>query len=100
MTVLILRPDFTINYFQRLVPLFDEISTSVPGEVEHNVPRGLAAVGDSFQFVGYGTEAQGASFSQIPATNQWQIHSGLDDHNEIITLQNSASVHASDFIFV
>ena len=57
-----------------------------------------AAAGDSF--IGYGMAAQGATFTEIGATNQWQIHSGLDGHNEVITLQNSASVHASDFFFV
>jgi Ca2+-binding RTX toxin-like protein len=59
-----------------------------------------AATGDSFLFSGFGTAAQGATFTQIGATNQWQIHSGLDGHNEGITLQNGASVNASDFVFV
>jgi Ca2+-binding RTX toxin-like protein len=56
--------------------------------------------GDSFVFLGFGTAKQGATFMQIGATNQWQIHSGLDGHNEIITLKNFAAVHASDFLFV
>jgi Ca2+-binding RTX toxin-like protein len=55
--------------------------------------------GDSFQFVGFGTAEQGATFTQVEATNVWQIHSGLDAHNEFITLNNSASVHASDYFF-
>ncbi len=59
-----------------------------------------AAAGDSFQFVGFGTAAGGATFTQVGATNQWQIHSGLDAHNEVITLTNSASVHPTDFTFV
>ena len=59
-----------------------------------------AALGDSFLFLYYGTAAQGATFTQVGATDQWQIHSGLDGHNEVITLQNSASVHASDYFFV
>ena len=59
-----------------------------------------AAAGDSFLFLGFGTAEEGATFTQIGATNQWQIHSGLDGHNEIITLRNSAAVHASDFLFV
>jgi Ca2+-binding RTX toxin-like protein len=58
-----------------------------------------AAAGDSFQFLGFGTAAQGATFTQIGASNQWQIHSGLDAHNETITLSNGATVHASDFLF-
>ena len=39
--------------------------------------------GDFLVFSGFGTEAQGATFSQIGTTDQWQIHSGLDAHNEI-----------------
>src|SRR5215813_10131652 len=58
-----------------------------------------AAAGDSFLFMGFGTAAQGATFSQLDATH-WQIHSGLDAHNEVITLQNGASVHPSDYVFV
>src|SRR5262249_23077066 len=50
-----------------------------------------AGVGDSFRFTGFGTAAGGATFTQIGATNQWQIHSGIDAHNEIITLQNGAT---------
>jgi Ca2+-binding RTX toxin-like protein len=59
-----------------------------------------AAAGDALQFVGFGTAAQGAAFSQIGATNQWQIHSGLDGHNEIVTFSNGAVIHPSDFLFV
>jgi Ca2+-binding RTX toxin-like protein len=59
-----------------------------------------AAAGDALQFVGFGTAAQGASFTQIGATNQWQIHSGLDGHNEIVTFSNAAAIHPSDFLFV
>jgi Ca2+-binding RTX toxin-like protein len=61
------------------------------------------AAGDSLQLVGYGA---GATFTQNDAThwqvasNQWQIHSGLDAHNETITLGNGASIHATDFLFV
>ena len=35
--------------------------------------------GDVLVFSGFGTEAQGATFTQIGSTDQWQIHSGLDD---------------------
>ena len=59
-----------------------------------------AAAGDSLTFAGFGNTAQGATFTQIGATDQWQIHSGLDGHNEIITLGNNPLVHASDFLFV
>jgi VCBS repeat-containing protein len=57
-------------------------------------------VWDSFRFVGFGTVAGGATFTQIDTTNQWQIHSGLDGHNEIITLLNGASVQPTDYVFV
>jgi hypothetical protein len=58
-----------------------------------------AAAGDAIRFVGFGTAAQGATFTQVNAT-QWQIHSGLDGHNEVVTLSNGATVHGSDFFFV
>ena len=41
---------------------------------------------DLLVFSGFGTAAEGATFSQIGATDQWQIDSGLDAHNETITL--------------
>ena len=55
---------------------------------------------DFLVFSGFGTEAQGATFSQIGTTDQWQIHSGLDPHNETITFSNHAALHAGDFVFV
>ena len=58
-----------------------------------------AGVGDSLSFVGFGTAGDGATFTQIGATNQWVIHSGLDAHDETITLSNSATVHPTDFLF-
>ena len=58
-----------------------------------------AAAGDGLRIVGFGTAAQGATFTQLNAT-QWQIHSGLDGHNETITFTNAAGVHSSDFFFV
>jgi serralysin len=61
---------------------------------------GNGAAADSLLFLGFGTAQQGATFTQIGATNQWQIHSGLDGHNEIITLKNGEAVHAGDFVFV
>src|SRR5262245_31200753 len=56
-----------------------------------------AAAGDSVRFVGFGTA--GATFTRLNAT-QWQIHSGLDSHNEVITLQNGAAVDTSDYVFL
>ena len=56
---------------------------------------------DFLVFSGFGTEAQGATFTQIGTTDQWQIHSGLDAHNEtVITFSNHAALHAGDFVFV
>ena len=58
-----------------------------------------AGTGDSLSFLGYGTAAQGATFTQVGATNQWTIHSGLGGSDEMITLMNGATVDASDFLF-
>jgi VCBS repeat-containing protein len=55
---------------------------------------------DFLIFSGFGTEEQGATISQIGTTDQWQIHSGLDGHNETITFSNHAALHAWDFVFV
>ena len=52
---------------------------------------------DLLVFSGFGTE--GATFSQIGNTDQWQIHSGLDGHNETITL-GVGPLHAGDFVFI
>ena len=57
------------------------------------------AAGDSLSFVGFGTAAQGATFRQVGTTNQWQIHSGLDAHNEFITFSNGAAIDPNDFLF-
>jgi VCBS repeat-containing protein len=56
--------------------------------------------GDILVFSGFSTEAQGATFSQIETTDQWQIHSGLDAHNETITFSNHAALQAGDWAFV
>jgi Ca2+-binding RTX toxin-like protein len=69
------------------------------GDVITDFTGDSAAAGDIIKLVGFGTAAQGASFTQLNAT-QWQIHSGLDGHNEVITLSNGAAVHGSDFFFV
>ena len=55
---------------------------------------------DFLVFSGFGTETQGATFSQIGTTDQWQIHSGLDAHNETMTLANHAVPQAGAFLFV
>src|SRR5262249_39907175 len=72
-------------------------SGQAAGDVVIDFNGGGAGAGDSFRFTGFGTS--GATFTH-PTGNQWQIHSGIDAHNEVITLQNGASVDASDFIFV
>jgi Ca2+-binding RTX toxin-like protein len=59
-----------------------------------------AGVGDSLRFVGYGTAAQGATFTQIGAINQWLIHSGLGGPDETITFMNGAPIDASDYVFI
>jgi serralysin len=74
------------------------VSGQANGDVVLDFAGNGAAAGDSFRFEGFGTVAQGAAFTQLDGTNQWQIHSGLDGHDEIITLKNGALVHASDFI--
>ena len=56
--------------------------------------------GDVLVFSGFGTAAQGATFSQIGATDQWQLYSGLDAHTETITLANGAAPDAGNFMFV
>jgi Ca2+-binding RTX toxin-like protein len=56
--------------------------------------------GDLLLFLGFGAPSGGATSTQIGATNQWQIHSGLDAHNEIITFSNGASVDPSDYTFI
>ncbi len=60
-----------------------------------------ASVGRSIEFDGFGTIAQGATFTFISTTGTdslWQIHSGLDGHNEQIVLKGittSAGVMAA-----
>jgi hypothetical protein len=58
-----------------------------------------AAQGDTLIFSGFGSAAQGATFTSLGG-NTWQIHSGLDAHDETIALSNGASIHATDFLFV
>ena len=58
-----------------------------------------AAAGDKLQFTGYGTAAQGATLTQVDATH-WSINSSDGLAHDIITVSNSGSIHASDFVFV
>jgi Ca2+-binding RTX toxin-like protein len=57
------------------------------------------AAGDRLEFSGYGTVAQGASFTQTDATI-WRISSADGLTVEFITLANAASLHSSDWSFV
>jgi hypothetical protein len=72
---------------------------SANGATVADFSRGQVAEWDFLVFSGFGTEAQGASFTQIDTTDQWQIHAS-DGHNEVIMLSNHAAVHAGDFVFV
>ncbi|WP_315828496.1 beta strand repeat-containing protein [Bradyrhizobium sp. SZCCHNG3015] len=60
-----------------------------------------ASAGDTLEFHGFGLAADGASFTWLSG-NQWQIHSGLDGHNEMIMLSGttSTSVHSTDYQFL
>lgn len=56
-----------------------------------------ARTGDILMFVGFGDKQDGATFTRID-TSHYQIHSAIDGHNEIITL--NATVHQNDFLFI
>jgi Ca2+-binding RTX toxin-like protein len=56
-----------------------------------------ASAGDTLEFHGFGLASGGATLTQVSA-NQWQVHSGLDSHNEIITI--NGNVHPSDYQFL
>ena len=68
------------------------------GDILYDFAGNGAGVGDQMQFVGFGTIGGGATFTNVGG-NQWQIHSGLDAHNEVITFDNAATVHPADFFF-
>lgn len=57
-----------------------------------------ALAGDTLVFEGYGTAAQGATFTQVDALH-WQITSADGLITDIITLANGANVHESDYLF-
>jgi len=69
------------------------------GDVVIDFAGNSGTAGDALQFVGYGTTLQGATFTQIVASNQWQIHSGLGGPDEIITFLNGASIDPTDVLF-
>ena len=76
---------------------FEFFADSTNGAIVDDFDR---SEGDVLVFSGFGTEAVGASISQIGSSDQWQIHSALDGHNETITLSNHATLHAGDWVFV
>jgi len=54
---------------------------------------------DILHFVGYGTAAAGATFTQINATD-WRITSADGSVNETISFQNAVTLNSADYIFV
>ncbi|MCK1378026.1 hypothetical protein IVB33_07110, partial [Bradyrhizobium sp. 24] len=54
--------------------------------------------GDTLEFHGFGVSADGATLTQIGLSNQWLVHSGLDAHDETITI--NGAVYATDFHFL
>jgi Ca2+-binding RTX toxin-like protein len=58
-----------------------------------------AGIGDILHFSGYGTAAQGATLTQLTATD-WQITSADGLTQETITLVGAPAIDASDYIFV
>ena len=55
-----------------------------------------AAVGDSLLFTGYGG---GATFTQIGATNQWQVNYNGGASQDVITFSNGAAINPLDVQF-
>lgn len=75
------------------------ISGQANGDTVTDFAGNGAAAGDTLRFVGFGTTAEGATFTQLDATH-FQVHSGLDGHNEVIDFANAPAVHPSDILFV
>jgi Ca2+-binding RTX toxin-like protein/subtilisin family serine protease len=53
---------------------------------------------DLMVFLGYGTAAGGASFTQIDASH-WSINSADGSIRDVVAFSNAASVHSYDFLF-
>lgn len=58
-----------------------------------------AAAGDELVFRGYGTAAEGATFVQLDATH-WQINSADGTIHDVITIENGATIHSTDWEFL
>lgn len=69
------------------------------GDLIYDFAGNGAAAGDQLVFSGYGTAAQGATLTQINAT-QWSINSADGTVHDIITLVNGAGIDLSDYVFV
>jgi Ca2+-binding RTX toxin-like protein len=74
------------------------------GSVVYEFQGNGAGAGDSVKLAGFGTEAGGASFTQVSAM-EWIIHSGIDGHEEVVTIwadggSTGATLHQTDFMFV
>jgi Ca2+-binding RTX toxin-like protein len=65
------------------------------GEAEGDTVVDFSA-GDVLVFAGFGA----GTFTQVGATDQWQITSGLGPDVETITIANGAIITSSDFVFV
>jgi Ca2+-binding RTX toxin-like protein len=76
-------------------------SPTAAGTVIGDFAGNGGAVGDSLEFHGFGLATDGATLTYLSG-NQWQVHSGLDAHNEIITLTGTtaASVDPTDYHFL
>lgn len=59
---------------------------------------GRGGENDFLQFFGYGTEAQGATFTQLNPTT-WQITSADTSIQETVTVANGATIVADDYAF-
>ena len=77
------------------------VSSSTAGATITDFAGNGAAAGDTLEFHGFGTAVDGATLTWLSG-NQWQVHSGLDGHNEIITISGTtaASIHTSDYQFL
>jgi hypothetical protein len=73
------------------------LSGSTAGATITDFAGNGAAAGDTLEFHGFGLASDGATLTLLSG-NQWQIHSGLDGHNEVITI--NGGVHASDYQFL
>jgi Ca2+-binding RTX toxin-like protein len=69
------------------------------GDVVHEFAGNGTGVGDFMYFIGYGTQADGASFVQLTATT-WQINSADGLVHDVITFSGGSAIDPGDFVFV